>query len=568
MKLTLKKKMLFFMVCSILVFGMIVLGTILGPVSSQFKEDTEDSLKSTASAALAAYTQNAGEYFRSSNGDLWKGNYDISRSNELVDKIKDVTGTEITFFYGDERIMTSAKDENGNRILGSKAGEKIVSEVLQNGNDYFSDNVVLGDVTYYGYYMPIEHKGQIIGMVFAGADKAAKDAVQFRLVMSMIVIVVIILAICIGIAMWFANSMTKAIARGAGTICAIGDGDLSQKIPDEQLQREDELGEMAQAVDSLQRVLHDILHTLRHQTRDLLANSRELGEVAEHTDVAVEKLHESAAKGVDSAHYQQEYAANAKQNMKAMGESITEAGQQADTLAQHAVAMRQSSREASELMKNLIGVNQKVHDTVMELAKQTENVGTTAEAISKASSLIIEIAGQTNLLSLNASIEAARAGEMGRGFAVVAQEVRKLAEETGKASAEIEGIVNTLMKNTESSQQLMNMTDRVLQEQYESLQQTGSIFGSLLQKTEESSTAIEQIAGQMKQLENIRNQSMTAVDGMYKLVDDNVVAAGTAKEMAEEVSAQFDAVAKAAKSLDDIAGKLDESMKFFQEDKG
>ena len=565
--MTIKKKMLLFMICPIIVFGLIALGIIVGPVSSQFREDTENSLKSTASAALAAYSQNAGEYFRSSNGDLWKGNYDISRSTELVDKIKDVTGMEITFFYGDERIMTSARDENGNRLLGTKAGTKVADEVLNNGREFFSDNILLGDSVFYGYYIPIEHKGEVIGMVFAGIDKAQKDAMQFRLIVGMMLTVIFILLICIGIAIWFANSVTKALAKGAGTICAIGDGDLSTSVPAEQLEREDELGEMAKSVDALQRILHDILHTLRRQTKELLANSNELGSVAGSTEKAVEKLRNSSETQLEMAEKQQKFAETAKKDMQEMGSSITEVGQQTAALEEHAGSMRQSGRDASKLMKNLATVNNKVNATIKELADHTATAGTTAEAIAKASALIIEIAGQTNLLSLNASIEAARAGEQGRGFAVVADEVRKLAEETESASKEIETIVSELMENTKSSQELMDMTGKVLQEQHESMQQTDAIFDMLLEKTEASSNAIELIAKRMKALEETRNHSLAAVDGMYSIVDENVAAAHAAKAMSGEVTENFTAVDKAAKSLEDIAGKLAESMKFFKEDK-
>lgn len=253
--------------------------------------------------------------------------------------------------------------------------------------------------------------------------------------------------------------------------------------------------------------------------------------------------------------------------MQEMGSSITEVGQQTEALEKHAGSMRQSGRDASKLMKNLATVNNKVNATIKELADHTATAGTTAEAIAKASALIIEIAGQTNLLSLNASIEAARAGEQGRGFAVVADEVRKLAEETESASKEIETIVSELMENTKSSQELMDMTGKVLKEQHESMQQTDAIFDMLLEKTEASSNAIELIAKRMKALEETRNHSLAAVDGMYNIVDENVAAAHAAKAMSGEVTENFTAVDKAAKSLEDIAGKLAESMKFFKEDK-
>ena len=91
--------------------------------------EIEEALRGTAAATLAAYDQNTGDYLKASNGDIWKGSYNISKSESLVDRIKENTGMDVTFFYGSERIMTSAVDSNGDRILDSVAGDVIVENV-------------------------------------------------------------------------------------------------------------------------------------------------------------------------------------------------------------------------------------------------------------------------------------------------------------------------------------------------------------------------------------------------------------------------------------------------------
>ena len=462
---------------------------------------------------------------------------------------------------------TEHVDEDGNRLLGGRAGEKIVQEVLQGGREYFSDNVELAGKQYYGYYIPVEHRGEIVGMVFAGENKAEQDAVRNTMLLTMLLVVLLILALCIGAAVSFAKSMINSLEKGAGTICAIGEGKLHCSVPEDQLERRDELGDMARAVDALRSVLQESLKNIGRQTGELMENSRQLGQVASHTESTVERMRESAAKELATAEKQQEFAGAAREDMDKMGRSITEVGQQTDALKEHAGSMRDSSREASSLMKNLCEVNQRVHDAIQKIEQQTIEARSTAESIAKASALIINIAGQTNLLSLNASIEAARAGEMGRGFAVVAQEVKKLAEETGRASEEIEDIVKTLMDNTEGSRQLMSMTAEVLQEQDESLRQTDAIFAGLLDETEASSAAIGQISGRMKSLEQTRNHSLQAVEEMYRIVNENAENARHANEMAAEVTKKFSAVDEAARSLSRIAEQLAASMKFFKADR-
>ena len=558
-----RTRLLLFSICPMLLLGGIMAALILGPVIQRMAEDTEDSLKSTACAALAAYTQNSGEYFQSPNGDVWKGGYNISRSGELVDKIREVTGMEVTFFYGRQRIMTSLKDEAGNRVLGNPAGDAVAQEVLDKGQEYFSSSVMLDGRAYYGYFVPVVDKGQTVGMVFAGTDKAAKDAVQSGLMKLLLGVMAFLLVLSIVLAVWFANTVTRTLTQGVDIVCAVGEGRLSVDIPAGQIQREDELGDMARAVHGLCHELRGIVRNLGSQTKQLLANSQRLTEVSQGTAQTVGDVESAMEHQLSTAERQTEYAAVTRQDMASMGQRITEVGQKTDVLSQHAGAMMQSSQQASGLMKDLFAVNKKVHEAIQKIEQQTQESRETAESIARASSLIIAIAGQTNLLSLNASIEAARAGEMGKGFAVVANEVKALAEQTAQASSDIEQIVGNLMRSTEASADLMGSAGRVLQEQDESIRQTDLIFGDILKGIEISSEATGVIVEQMRSLEDTRNHSLQAVEEMNQIAQENAAEARGTSEAMIRAAEEFEAVGMSAQQLDKIAGTIDTSMKFF-----
>ena len=140
-------------------------------------EEIEEALRGTAAATLAAYDQNTGDYLQTSNGDIWKGSYNISKSESLVDRIKGQYRHGCHIFYGDTRIMTSAVDAGGNRILNSKAGDRIVEKVLQGGESYFSHAVSIEGTLNYGYFIPVYQNGstdEIIGMIFVGNGQAGK----------------------------------------------------------------------------------------------------------------------------------------------------------------------------------------------------------------------------------------------------------------------------------------------------------------------------------------------------------------------------------------------------------
>ena len=115
--MSIRKKILAISIGPVLVLGVITLLFILTMVKSSLMDEVQDALKGTAAATLAAYDQNTGDYLESTNGDIWKGSYNISKSESLVDRIKENTGMDVTFYYGNKRIMTSAEDKKGNRIL-------------------------------------------------------------------------------------------------------------------------------------------------------------------------------------------------------------------------------------------------------------------------------------------------------------------------------------------------------------------------------------------------------------------------------------------------------------------
>lgn len=159
MKITLRKKIILSAVLPLMLLGISVIIIAATIVKGAIISKVEESLKGTAVATQAAYDQNTGSYLKAENGAIWKGSYNISQSETLVDTIKKESGMEVTFFYGSDRIMTSATDKDGNRLLGSPAGDKIVKTVLKGGKEYFSDNVSMDGTIYYGYYVPVYQDG-------------------------------------------------------------------------------------------------------------------------------------------------------------------------------------------------------------------------------------------------------------------------------------------------------------------------------------------------------------------------------------------------------------------------
>ena len=234
-------KLILSIIAPIILLGAIIMWIIMNPVSNMVQDEIRNSLKGTANATLAAYEQNSGEYEVSKNGDLWKGVYNISKSDALVDGIKRKTGMEVTFFYGDKRIMTSAKDKNGRRILDSVVGEGVFNEVVKGKKDCFTNKVMIDNVEHYGYFIPVynDEKSEPIGMIFAGTNKAAKDVVTNKLSRDIIFIVLVVIIICVLIGLYLSSSLVIPIRRGIKSVSAVSSGNLETEILDVELQRSD-----------------------------------------------------------------------------------------------------------------------------------------------------------------------------------------------------------------------------------------------------------------------------------------------------------------------------------------
>ena len=567
MRLTIRKKLLLCSILPISVLGIIIVFMSLTFLRNSIINQVENSLRGTAAATLAAYDQNSGTYLVAENGDVWKGGYNISNSEKLLDTIKEKSGMDVTFFYGNKRIMTSIKEQSGERILGSPAGSKIEEMVLQNGKEYFSKNVSVDGVMYFGYYVPVfqgDDSNEPVGMVFAGINKNETLYSVLRIVFYMTVIVLVIAIIGIVGAGLISNTISRVLKSEITSLEYLAMGNLNVQIDKKNLQRKDEIGDLSRAIDTLKTDLRSVIGGISESTNLLISSSDSLEQTSHQTFENMDYVMQSVDTITTSAISQAKDTKSASDNITHMGNLIIETGSEADLLNKNADKMLIVSDKTTFAIDELKKISEEVGSSVNIIAELTEQTNESAKTIREAAEFISGIADETNLLSLNASIEAARAGEAGKGFAVVADEIQKLAVQSNEVSSRIDKIVNTLIVDAEHVVDSMEQMKSVIGKQNEYIKSTEESVSEVMEEINESIEKIRNIEKRTQDLETARKEMMGMIAGLSDIADSNVVNTHETSKVINDVSDRFKKVEESAVNLRVTADILEQNMKIFK----
>lgn len=563
---SIKLQLLIMGLVPLILLGIISLSTAKSSLENGLKDQSIQRLNSICVAVRASFTSlNDEPYSLNEDGELMKGDYNISAHQEDIDAFVEGIDADVTLFYGDVRMATSLKDTvTGERIIGTSATPEISAKVL-NGENYSSTSVTVNGQNYYAYYMPMYNpNGSVAGMVFVGEPSEHIDTYINSRSMSMITITVLVLAIAVIYTLFMAFRIEKAIGYAKTAVDNLAQGNLAYHVSDVLLRRKDEIGDMGRSVSRCVNEVRTVVEHIQNFSQEVLSSGDDLEKMASQTNQNASNIASAMDDISRGAVMQAEDIENATTKIGDMGNMIRNIVSNISDLNNTSETMQNAGTEAADIMEELSESNDKTVAAILKVAENVETTDASVRNISDAVELISNVAEQTNLLSLNASIEAARAGDAGKGFAVVAMEIQKLSSESNDSAQKISQIITQLSADSHNSLTMMEEVKRRLQEQQEKLNATKNQFGNVNNGIVSSREGTNTINGQAKICDQSRSSVVDIITNLSAVSQENVASTEETTASMQQLNAAIDLVAEASIRLKNLAVSLTEATKFFQ----
>lgn len=503
--------------------------------------------------------------FRVEGDALYKGDFNVSQAVEIADNIKDAADIDITVFFGDTRYMTSVVDEQGNRVIGTQAGQTVIDRVLGNGEEYFSTSVNVEGQNFFGYYLPMYSSGETaVGMIFAGMPQEHAQSQITGIISIMAGVIIGLFVICALLLFVVVRRMVKTLHEGTNALDQLAKGKLNIEMHKTTQSRRDEVGNISRGIMQLREELKEIISSIQEQSRVLNEASDHLMEKAGITAEHIEQVERAVEEIAQGATGQAEETQKATENIIIMGNMIEETAEEIEAMSESAKRIQDMGQTAVSTLQDLQSINVKTKDSIDVIYEQTNTTNISAQKIKEATVLITEIAEETNLLSLNASIEAARAGEQGRGFAVVAAQIQKLAEQSNESARQIEEIINSLLGDSERAVKTMDEVKTIMGQQNANVEKTDQQVKQVLGQVGQALEALGRVADKTEKLNQAKANVTDTVQNLTAVAQENAASTQESAASVTQVSEVIRGVEEIVRKQKESVEQLHRSMQIFE----
>ncbi|MBI5750921.1 MAG: methyl-accepting chemotaxis protein [Hydrogenophilales bacterium] len=345
----------------------------------------------------------------------------------------------------------------------------------------------------------IKHQSDLAQNQF---EQTGKQAKVIRVGSIAGILIGAVMALVMG--MLIARSINQGVAALVKASASLADGDLTTHVP---IKGKDELSRVGSS-------FNQMASQFSHLISEVNASSDQVNQTADGLSAAASQV-------AQGSRLQSEQAAAAANSVELLNAAFKEIAATSVEIVSAANNARELSSRGNQVVGSAVQGIEKVAKTVSESAVAISELGQRSIQIGQILSVIKDIADQTNLLALNAAIEAARAGEQGRGFAVVADEVRKLAERTTSATAEISTMVGAIQGDTQQAVETMRQSSDDVREGVALANEAGKALKDISRSVEQVVDMIGHIADSTRTQSDASESLTETVEGIARMAEEN-----------------------------------------------